>query len=438
MKKLCYFLFLVSLMLTGCASTGPKKVNISNQNIVIGWKNQKTLGTGYYVLIEEISKENWVIKKVTRKPIIGRKNKKQEVLFVNKDLNYVQPFFEKPLLYNPNFKTFRCTPWLEIGEKSYTPYNSRLTTFAVVPTTFRLRAGREIDTKKISKIIEEANLLEKVRLYDSLVERFFLEKRQYYDFISNISVNIEKIKDNTGLFLVKLNDISLSRRTIEERVNLPKDFDENFDRYSQKDIKNLFTNKEIEIQPYLINPIFTTYHYYTLRCFGIIPKKYAKIKISYNNQNYTPPQKINIPIIVDSCDLSNPYPSNFLVKDENLLVKVMSLDWERIKLLIENKTTSYVKILSITLYYHDKVLNVSNLNIEVPPQSLKEDVYIPTIGFDLFPEKVKEFKKITKDNLNSHIFTFGLAVKYNIVATNVEKTLYKVNTYNLATILSQN
>ncbi len=437
-------------MLTGCASTGPKKVNISKQNIVIGWKNQKTLGPGYYVLIEEISKENWEIKKVSKKPIIGRKNKKQEVLFVNKDLNYVQPFFEKPLFYNPSLKTFQCTPLLEIGEKSYTPCNSRLTTAnagaslarnaVALITTLGLGSGvdRGIDIEKISKIIEQTNLLEKIRLYDSLVEKFLLEKREYYDFISNISVNIEKIKDNTGLFLVKPNDISLSRRTIEERVELPKDFDENFGRYSQEDIKNLFANKKIEIQPYLINPILKTYHYYTLKCFGIIPKNYAKIEISYNNQNYTPPQKINIPIIIDSCDLINPYPSNFLAKDENLLVKVMSLDREKIKLLIKNKTTSYIKVLSITLYYNDKVLNISNLNIELPPQSLKEDVYIPTIGFNLLPERVKEFKKVTKNNLNFPIFTFGLAVKYNIVATNIEKSLYKVNTYNLATILSQN
>ena len=183
------------------------------------------------------------------------------MLFVSKNLNYVQPFFEKPMFYNPNLKTFQCSPLLEIGEKSYTPCNSRLTTAnagaslgrnaVALITTFGLASGvdRGIDTKKISKIIEKTNLLEKVKLYNSLIDKFLLEKRQYYKFISNISVNIEKIKDNTGLFLVKLNNISkkIHWRTIEERVNLPKDIDENFGRYSEDDIRNLFANKKIEI-----------------------------------------------------------------------------------------------------------------------------------------------------------------------------------------------
>ena len=68
---------------------------------------------------------------------------------------------------------------------------------------------------------------------------------------------------------------------------------------------------------------------------------------------------------------------------------------------------------------------------------MKEDVYIPAIGFNFLPLQVREFKKVTRNNLNSHLFNFGLAIKYSIVATNIEKTLYKVNRYNLATILFQ-
>ncbi len=127
-----------------------------------------------------------------------------------------------------------------------------------------------------------------------------------------------------------------------------------------------------------------------------------------------------------------------MAEDKNVLVKVMFLGRKEIKLLIKNKTTSYVKVSSVTLYYQNEVLNVSNLNLELPPKSLKEDVYISGIGFDSLSDKVRKFKKVNKNNVNFFAFSFGLAVKYNIVATNIEKTLYKANTYSLATILFQN
>jgi len=435
-RKVHYFLFLFFLIFSACVSSyEAKKVNISKHNIVIGWKRSKELGSGYYILIEKIAKGKWVIKKISKKPIIGRENKRQEILFVNKNLNYVQPFFEKAVFY-PGLKTFKCVSLHKKSEKElYTPCNSCLTKVDTLTTIFKPGVNRGIDTKKITQIIEQTDLLEKVRLYDSLIERFQLEEKEYYNFVSNISINVKRIEDKTRLFLIKPNDVNLSKKIIRvEIVNLPKDFDENFDKYSQEDIRRLFANKKIELQPYVINPILKDCHYCTLRCFGIVPQNYSKVKILYNNQNYTPFQ-LNIPVIINSCDLINPYPSNFVVKDKNLSIKVLSLDRTGMKLLIKNMTTSYVKISSVTLYYNNKVLNVDNLNIELPPQSLKENVYIPGIGFYFLPFQVKEFKRISKDNLNFHVFTFGLAVKYNIVVTNIEKTLYKVNTYNLATIL---
>jgi len=449
MKKI-YFLLSVSLMLmlAGCASRGFKEVSLYNRSVVIGWKNQKMLGPGYYVLIERNSR-SWTIKKISLKPITGRENKMQEILFVSKNLNYVQPFFEKPSFYNSNLRTFQCTPLLEKG-KFYTPCNSYLTTanagasvardaLALV-STFGLAAGidYEIDTKKISNIIKQTNLLKKVKLYKGLTERFLSEKKRYYDFASNIILNIKKIKDNTRLYLIKPNDISggVQKRLTREIVNLPKDLDYSFDKYNKNDIKNLFVGKEVEVQPYLINPIIKTHNYYILKCFGIIPEKYTKIKIPYD-RNYTHPE-IDIPITINTCDVINPYPSNFIAKDKNILIKVMSLNKNGIRLLAENKTISYIKILSATLYYRDKVLDISNLDIELPPKSLKKDVYIPAIGFDSLAGKVNEFKKINKNKLKFLTLSFGLAIKYNIVATNIEKTLYKTNMYSLASILFQN
>lgn len=180
--KFLLVLLLNSLLILGCASSTPKQISISPsgkgrsaENITIGYTNQDKLDEGYYVLIEEADDE-WRVKKISDEPIARRLNERQEIIFFSKDMDYVQPYFEKIEYYNKEVGTFECTPFFddEKNESAYTPCNSKLMTanfgmslgknVVAAVTTLGLAAGthKEVDQEELAEILEESDILTRV------------------------------------------------------------------------------------------------------------------------------------------------------------------------------------------------------------------------------------------------------------------------------------
>lgn len=90
------FLMILLAILSGCASHRPTMYPVSGKETLIGWVNQSKLPSdAYYVLIEGSPDESsWTVKEIYNYPIHGRSNVNQEILFVDKQFLYVQPFFE--------------------------------------------------------------------------------------------------------------------------------------------------------------------------------------------------------------------------------------------------------------------------------------------------------------------------------------------------------
>ena len=189
--KLSLVLLLNLTLILGCASSTPKQFPIASlgedhfaKNIAIGYTDQKLLGEGYYVLIER-SDESWRVKKIAEQPIIHRLNDRQEIIFFNKTLDYMQPYFEKIEYYNEEVGTFECSPFIDDNddELDYTPCNSDLTTtnigmslgknIVAAITTLGVASGshKAIDREKMAEILAKSDILARVNTRKSIAER---------------------------------------------------------------------------------------------------------------------------------------------------------------------------------------------------------------------------------------------------------------------------
>lgn len=105
--------------------------------------------------------------------------------------------------------------------------------------------------------------------------------------------------------------------------------------------------------------------------------------------------------------------------DKTVVVKA-----ENGKLTITNKTGKYLKIDSVSMYVGNDIETRTNLNVEVPPEAVST---IANLGRFPDSERRRTLYNVDQTSLK-HSMKLGAAVKYRIADTNVEKTLYKVDT----------
>jgi hypothetical protein len=208
-RKLFLVVLFFSVYLLGCASSTPKQISVNSEGgfehkITIGYKKFEGAVVGYYLLIENLGNQ-WVIKRISERPIVGRDNTQQEVLYINKELTYLQPFFEKVEHFNG--VTFECSPLFD-DKKSYTPCNSNLMKVNVgmsigkniisAVTTFGLASGshKAIDREKIASIVQQTNMLAKVKEYQRECDKL---KQAVESFKDKIIVN-PQIIDKSGFY----------------------------------------------------------------------------------------------------------------------------------------------------------------------------------------------------------------------------------------------
>jgi hypothetical protein len=130
---------------------------------------------------------------------------------------------------------------------------------------------------------------------------------------------------------------------------------------------------------------------------------------------------------IKSLDCSNVFPQ-YSNGDGNVEVR---LNGETLR--ISNKTQKYVTISALTAYYNSEVSNYS-ADLELPPETFK-DVAASTVLGGNGIKREASYNDVDKAKAANTDFTFGLAVKYRIVDTNLEKSFYKTYKYNLGKVL---
>lgn len=205
---------LMFIGLTGCSSHRASLYKINDNETFIGWNDQSKLPrNSYYILIEGDSEgANWTVKEIYDHPIKGRSNVNQEVLFVDKNFSYVQPYFElnestvvkfgetgnidyvgrtnsngqlvvtgMDVHSTANYMdrgSWECGYIIQANKDKYTSCTSRLTKTDIarsvgknifaVALTLGLASGTHqvVDKAKIVEIITQTNLFEQIKRSD--------------------------------------------------------------------------------------------------------------------------------------------------------------------------------------------------------------------------------------------------------------------------------
>ncbi len=145
-------------------------------------------------------------------------------------------------------------------------------------------------------------------------------------------------------------------------------------------------------------------------------------------------QPVEIRYIVDYADISAMFPREFKLSDENFAATFYPAGDDSVVAIGANKTKSFVVLKTITLYYAGAVNSLTNLNVEIAPESvtLKSNSVYPVVSQK--QRRLAHIKRATYDTLKDKSVDYGYAVKYRIEKTNVDKSLYHTQSFPLLDI----
>lgn len=190
--------------LVGCASSAPKGVTslADGTSITVGYKEAMPAEPGYFVVVERVDDQQWVVKRISERPINGRDNDNQEVLYVNKGRDFVQPFFERTIETTEGFNgnTFQCALLL-IDKARYGPCTSDLTRASVADSvggnvvsalaTLGLASGYHVvvDHNRLLSVIESSNILAAIGEHEDQV---WLDEYTSAYFLATTSTDLDR------------------------------------------------------------------------------------------------------------------------------------------------------------------------------------------------------------------------------------------------------
>jgi hypothetical protein len=158
----------------------------------------------------------------------------------------------------------------------------------------------------------------------------------------------------------------------------------------------------------------------------------TKYKIEISNEIYRPKFSdreiiLSPAITIEKAIFKNVIPNKMKLEDKFLLLK-----YEDGKISLANKSRKFMKITSISFYYNNEISNLSNLNIEIPPDGfLANKIHLNEFNID---DRKIDFTISKKESLSS-IVGYFFAVKYNIGDKYGTRTLYDGKRYKLSDLI---
>jgi len=155
------------------------------------------------------------------------------------------------------------------------------------------------------------------------------------------------------------------------------------------------------------------------------------IRCDYSAKDGSATPELTAKYTIKSRNWHDVFPK-FTNKDENIEV---NFDGKDIK--FSNKTNKFLEVSSISVYYNSEVFNVGEGNrFELPPETQKvfnSNLLLQASNI----AKEARYIGVNQQNSINREFSFGFAVKYRSVDQNIDKTLYKVDRFNLFRTLSE-
>lgn len=115
------------------------------------------------------------------------------------------------------------------------------------------------------------------------------------------------------------------------------------------------------------------------------------------------------------------YPKEFTMSDKNLEVTSKTINHKTFNVTFINKSDSFLSVNTVSFYVGDDI-EAQSVNLELPPYAKKNIIFETR---SLFRDKI-----YLGGNKKYEPTTYGNAVKYKIVNTNVEQTLFKTTNFS--------
>jgi hypothetical protein len=140
-------------------------------------------------------------------------------------------------------------------------------------------------------------------------------------------------------------------------------------------------------------------------------------------------KKLNVTYEIIDMDYRNVYPS---FKNSNKELSIQ-FDPKSKTITCRNKTSRYLQIKSIDMYYNNHVYRINGSNDRTYSIELSPEAFEKTQISQKIPNAT--FKNITKKKALATKIKFGFSVKYTLGDSTKNKTLYKQNRMNLYSLI---
>jgi len=138
-----------------------------------------------------------------------------------------------------------------------------------------------------------------------------------------------------------------------------------------------------------------------------------------------------IDVDIIGINIDRVFANHFDLKDESL-----QLSFSNNLIGFTNLTSQFINIDSVAVYYQDKIAKSRKLDLEMAPNStLNHQNKLKLIEFPI-EWNLLEFKALTKKEAMKQELNFGFAIKYRVINTSVEKTLYLTKEFPLIELIS--
>lgn len=340
-------------------------------------------------------------------------------------------------------------------------FTNTLTTFTTVGLNVAMGAISDpkfFDKDKFLKIVKDNQL---IQIKSALNEISLLESKHNQDLTSLYNEELKRYNENTkninfkyvykdksGLLYgkkllhhIKINTLNPSKNLLSysNRYENKKFYSISnlisFMNNLKDDLNKDFVNSRLKYKNEYLKQSFNEYSFYANN------QNYFKLNdnISFNGKLIVPKNlkyryglKTTIPVqvTITSANIHNIVPSSFKLKDKNVDANFIDQNKHKINVLLTNKTNSFLTIESLTSYFDSDVYTFYNIDRELAPASktLKSNSSYPLFSSEM--TKKFNLSKITKKTISNKYTDYGFAIKYHIQDSNIEKTIFRKNSYS--------
>ena len=430
MKKLIILTFVI--LLAGCASA-PGDSNYLNG------KSSTHFGHPIYGKLLNIDGK-YVFKEFST-GYDSRYNKDEPWVRLN-DMNPMWSTEKEDCMTGFTFEEDECTTENEVlFRKKSTDFTGEKTTRYLAYTVFSLGlastnvpAAVEFDEKKYKSAIKNAenDLNDKYgsseNSYEYLLEEYDNDKK-YYEEKSKMLIEdrsstaspVFNIRDDSGLF-------ETNPTVFEKLVSTSRDYRDLYSKrkyHRSKSLINLVEQVKNE-NSIKLRKLEVWASTLSVRCNanGIDNVNY---RIECPDDISSSTEAFDVYVVVDSVDYDKVLPAQMYEENEHV-----SLSFKNNYFYLVNKTGSYISLDRLSFYHNGKIATLSNLRVELPPHAESVLMSIERLPIDY---DAVRFRNITKSSVDGISIEYGVALKYRVVNSNSDNTLFKTRNYKLKDLI---